>query len=252
MSDILTGKYKSMSPEAVERLRRSAEGRYKTEKDADRAVRDALHQISGMYMSPGEAKSVRRLAQDELSGETIMRILSCHASTRERLDDIDGFYRDLLDPVQPESILDLACGLNPVYLGWRGYDVTGYDMNGDCVDLINLVAERTGYRMRAYCRDLLSVDDYPKTDLVLLMKLFPVLESQQKGSSIRLLSKLSARRAIVSFPTRTISGRGVGMERHYSDWFESQSLPGYAIAYRRILCGELCYTLERRECRDDA
>ena len=44
---------------------------------------------------------------------------------------------------------------------------------------------------------------------------------------------------------KTLGGRGVGMERHYSEWFEGESRGMFDILRREALFGELCYIVRR-------
>ena len=119
-------KYRDICPDTVRRVFSECAGRYKKPKDADRAVREALHGITGAFMTPGE---VRQLAFDmqawhvDRTDAALERMLSRHASTRERLPlgDTDALYNRIFAVTgKPSSVLDLACGINPLYLGARG------------------------------------------------------------------------------------------------------------------------------------
>ena len=61
-----------------------------------------------------------------------------------------------------------------------------------------------------------------------------------------LLERLNAAWAAVSFPTRTLSGRSVGMERNYSSAFEENCPQRFAIADRFVAGNELIYVLKER------
>ena len=61
-----------------------------------------------------------------------------------------------------------------------------------------------------------------------------------------LLERLNASWAAVSFPTRTLSGRSVGMERNYSSAFEENCPEKYRIAGRFVAGNELIYVLKER------
>ena len=74
-----------------------------------------------------------------------------------------------------------------------------------------------------------------------MMKLLPVLEQQKKGAGIRLLAAVPAHWRVVTFPLRTLGGRSVGMERHYSDWMESNVPGGLTLDSRLVVGDELMY-----------
>ncbi len=241
-------KYIGVCPDTVARLETQAAGRYRSAKEADKAVKTALHQITGAFMTPDELKRARRLlaGSDAEPEQALRETLRLHASTRERLPNIGAFYEALLGPLNARVVLDLACGLNPLYLGSIGYAVRGVDISGGCVSLINDWAAARGWDVSAECRDLLCDPPLPEADAALAMKLLPVLEQQQKGAAMKLLERIPAPVVAVTFPLKTLGGRSVGMESHYSDWFEAEARAGFDILRRETLFGELCYIVRRR------
>ncbi|MER4518019.1 16S rRNA (guanine(1405)-N(7))-methyltransferase RmtF, partial [Klebsiella pneumoniae] len=52
-------------------------------------------------------------------------------------------------------------------------------------------------------------------------------------------------RLVVTFPTRTLGGRGVGMEKHYADWFERILPDTLSVRDRFTVSDELVYLVER-------
>ena len=243
----MTGKYDAVADEAVKRIAAAESAKGRSSRETDKAVKNVLHQITGAFAEPGDMKRAKRLIEGELSDGALDELLLCHASTRERAPIFDDFCARVIAPLGAETLLDLACGLNPIALGRRGYAVTGFDLNGACVDIVNACAERLGLRINAVCRDLFAVEDWPRADVALCMKLLPLLERQEKGASSRLMRRLTAPRLVVTFPLATLSGRRVGMDRQYSEWFESLDKGSYVIADRVDLPGEMCYSLVRRE-----
>lgn len=237
-----TKKYADVCPDTLERVLAEAFSRHKKPKDAEKAAREALHAITGAFMTPDELKKARELL---LAGDA-EGALRLHASTRERMP-LDAFYGELFGRIgRPGRVLDLACGMNPVHLACVGIDAVGVDISGGQARLVNEWAARTGTKARAEVRDLLCPDAVPveRFDAALAMKLLPVLEAQKKGAAAALLHAVNAARLVVTFPTRTLGGRGVGMERHYSEWFEALEKPDWVIDARYVLNGELVYILK--------
>ena len=247
MNDVpASAKYKDVCPDTVSRIYAEELIKRKNARDAEKALKTALHQITGAFMTTDELKRARKLLDSEDYGAALFETLKLHASTRERLDHIDAFYDELFTPVVPKSILDLACGLNPLYLGYRGYAVRGLDISGGCIQLINDWAQKRGWDVSAQCRDLLCRPSLPQTDVALLMKLLPVLEQQKKGAAMALLLSIPAPVLIVTFPLKTLGGRSVGMEKHYSDWFEASASQCFDIERRDVIFDELCYVVRRK------
>lgn len=230
--------------DAVRRLWQDELAKRRNEKEADKAVRAAVHQMTGAFLTPEQLKSARRLLEEYRAGreEALSEALSLHASTRERLACAQALYAAIFEQTgSPASILDLACGFNPLYLGARGYSVVGCDVHRGAVELINEWAQACSWDVRAICADLLGENAFEHADLALMMKLLPVLEQQKKGAGLRLLASVPAAWRAVTFPLRTLGGRSVGMEKHYSDWMEANVPEGLRLHSRLIVGNELIY-----------
>ncbi len=245
--------YRDVCPDTVRRVWSDCEKRYKRAKDVEKAAREALHGITGAFMTPQEA---RQLAWDmqawhvDKTDTGLDRMLSRHASTRERLplSDMDALYgRIFAITGRLRSVLDLACGINPLYLGARGVDTVGVDISGAAVCAVNCF--RDSYRMpvSAICADLLCPGAIPKEpfDAALLFKLLPLLERQESGGAARVLRAVNAPRLVVSFPTRTLGGRSVGMAANYARWMEAHLPEGMRILEHFETSNELFYIIEK-------
>ena len=232
----------------VERAYAEAGARHPKAKEADRAARRELHRVAGAFFSREEAKRAEKLlaAWPEGGDEALSRILSLHASTRERLPlaAMDALYAQLFKMTgKPRRVLDLACGLNPVYLAARGVSVLGLDAHLGAVALVNRFAEENGLDARAEGADLRTAAlPNERFDLALVFKLLPLLGAE----GYALLKRICAEYVAVSFPTRTLSGRSVGMERNYSSAFEEHCPQRFAIADRFVAGNELIYILKER------
>lgn len=232
----------------VERAYAEAGARHPKAKEADRAARRELHRVAGAFFSREEAKRAEKLlaAWPEGGDEALSRILSLHASTRERLPlaAMDALYAQLFKMTgKPRRVLDLACGLNPVYLAARGISVLGLDAHLGAVALVNRFAEENGLDARAEGADLRTAAlPNERFDLALVFKLLPLLGAE----GYALLKRICAEYVAVSFPTRTLSGRSVGMERNYSSAFEEHCPQRFAIADRFVAGNELIYILKER------
>ena len=238
---------RDLCPDAVRRIYTQELAKRKNEKEADKAARAAIHQMTGAFMTAEQIRRARSLI--EQTGpehpDVLTALLSLHASTRERLDWAEELYGRIFDVTgRPSRIQDLACGLNPVLLGSMGYSVRGCDVHGGACELVNAYARHTGCDIEARCVDLLTRTPREKTDVCLFMKLLPVLEQQEKGSAMRLLSEAEARFRVVTFPTRSLGGRQVGMEAHYSRWLEENLPASLAVAERFVVGNELCYVIK--------
>ena len=115
-------KYAQIAPSLVERIAREELQKRSNFAESVKVVRSRLHQLTGAYLptkvdyAQGSAL-FKDSAQDK--HELCKRMLRLHASTAERLPFLENFYATCLASISPvHSILDLACGLNPLALPW--------------------------------------------------------------------------------------------------------------------------------------
>lgn len=243
--------YKDVCQDTVRRVWEDCQGRYKKAKDAEKAAREALHGITGAFMTPQEARQLAFDMQAWYINQTdvgLERMLNRHASTRERLplSEMDALCQRIINITgRPRSVLDLACGINPLYLGARGIRTVGVDISGSVVEAVNRFGEVYGMPVSAVCADLLCPGAIPpeRFDAALLLKLLPLLERQRAGAALNVMDAVNAAFLVVSFPTRTLGGRNVGMAAQYSGWMESHIPARRSVAARFETDNELFYVL---------
>lgn len=240
-----SGKYGALPEETVERAFERALAAHSNLKAADKAARAALHQMSPMYFTEKERKRAFSLMAAD---GTLEQLFELHASTRERLGSMDALFdrvfRICADAVR---IVDYACGLNPLYLGRRGFDVLGIDIHADAVALVNEWARRACYPAAAEIRDIVSMEAYPDAHLALAMKLLPVLDKQSRGAAEAFLMRVRCKFLLVTFPTKSLGGRGGHMEAHYDGWLLKRLPDRFSVRDRFVEGNELCYLLEERD-----
>ena len=245
-------KYRDLCPDTVRRVWMECAAKYKKAKDVDKAAREALHGITGAFLTPEEAaRCAWAMHEWAVGGRTeaqLANVLNKHASTAERLplSDMDALYARIFQFTgKTDRVLDLACGINPVYLGARGIKTTGVDISGLAVNVVNAFGETYGAPVKAKCADLLCEGAIPRErfDLALLFKVLPLLERQRPGAATDVMRACNAAYLAVSFPTRTLGGRNVGVAAHYSEWMEAH-LPEKRTVVGRFETGnELFYIL---------
>ncbi|MBQ5770954.1 MAG: Rmt family 16S rRNA (guanine(1405)-N(7))-methyltransferase [Clostridia bacterium] len=251
LSDLLASKkYSDICPDTVRNAFMEQTKRHGKLKDADKAARAHLHAITGAFITPDELKSARKAIREWMEGDedAFFRAIFNHSSTRERAEIAAELYARAFSACEKiETILDLACGINPIFLGKMGYtNVTGLDIHAGCADLINECALFFGWKTRARAQDLILNPPCEEADITLMMKLLPVLETQKAGAAKALLSSVRSRYMLVTFPTQTLGGKKVGMEKHYTEWFEKIIPENLTVIDRFVIGNELAYTLERK------
>ena len=224
-------KYQYLSPELVYRIGKQEIIKRASIKEAIKATKNKLHQIGGAYLEkpPDYAKWLSELraipAGDTLEiNASCRRILSWHASTRERLPILEDFYNELFAHLPPiKTILDIACGFNPLALPWMPLppdaQYLAWDIYADMVAFVNGFFDLVGQAGTAEVHDVLALTSTPRVDLALVLKTIPCLEQVDKSAGNQLLTAIQARYLLVSFPVQSLGGRSKGMPGHYETSF---------------------------------
>lgn len=228
-------KYRYLHPGLVARIARCEITKRRKFKPALKATRSKLHQIGGAYFtSPISGQdyntwlnSIRAAGNDRSALEQTCRyIMSHHTSTSERLPLLGDFYPRILNNLPPiRSVIDVACGLNPLAIPWMPLEVGAqyyaYDIYSDMLDFIHQALEFMPVKGIAEARDVVADPPGYTVDLALVLKTLPCLEQLDRGAGEVLLNKLNARYLLVSFPARSLGGRSKGMPQNYRVYFEA-------------------------------
>lgn len=260
LPDILHGSYAAIEPGLALRLAAQELARGRSRKEAIKAVRSKLHQVGGAYQPapPDYARARAELAalpaerSDPALHEFCRRWLGQHTSTRERLPLLESkphFYTLTLGSLGPlHSILDLACGLNPLSLPWLPLapqaTYTACDIYRDLTDFVQDFFRHVQQPGTAMLCDLTeNIPDTP-AQLTLLLKTLPCLEQVDKKVALRLLNGLRSEYLLVSFPSRSLGGRGRGMVENYASHFETLLLHSpWQLVERRLFANEQTFLL---------
>ena len=239
VGDVLTSnKYKDVHPDLIRNVAAQELQKRRNFKDALKATKNKLHQIGGAYFSGhGELESAKNFsswlrelqsavwAEDQTELPRVgAKIMSNHASTKERIPILSQFYSSLFADLQPiHSVLDLACGLNPLALPWMGLaddaEYYAYDIYEHMMDFLNQYLRLTGRPGHAQARDVLQACPTREVDVALLLKALPCLEQVDKQAAHALPAKINARSIIISYPVHSLGGRSKGMAAHYETQF---------------------------------
>lgn len=202
---------------------------------AVKSTRTRLHQLVGAYY---DKPSTYAQLQDLLKGlpDTSINSLKAfarqamplHASTAERLPILEDFYNRSLQKLDPvNSVLDLGCGLNPLAIPFlplnESFTYQATDVLIPLLDFLNAYFSKIEVKGSASLLDLSTQIPDQEFDLVIMLKLIPLLDQINKSIAPKLLQNLKARALLVSFPLKSLGGRGKGMLATYQTRFEQLS-----------------------------
>lgn len=222
-------KYRHIDPGLIRRIAQQELQKDPHLKSAIKGTKNKLHQVAAAYQqsAPRYENWLADLrASDDLPA-TCRDIMQCHASTRERLAILPEFYERIFAAIGEDvhSLLDVACGLNPLAVPWMplapGASYMACDLFSDMMAFVGAALPRLGVgQAQAFVADIGAGLAAPAVDVALVLKTLPVLEQVEKGSAARLLKDLaSVNYLVISYPAASLGGRKKGMAAHYEAQF---------------------------------
>lgn len=224
-----SSRYRDVDPTLIARLAGEELPRSRNADEAVKRVKRRLHQAVGAFTSGARRDplaAVRETWMGDLAEPGFRaaceNVLLEHASTRERVPYLDAFYAGIRDVTgAPARLLDLGCGLAPLALPWMDlpkdatYHAVDVDRRG--LETVGAFLAMVGQRHLVEARDLVTELPTAAGDVALLLKVVTTLDRQDPAAADRVLAALDVRHAVVSFPRRSLGGRGKGMERSYRE-----------------------------------
>ncbi|HSM23654.1 MAG TPA: hypothetical protein VK856_02200 [Anaerolineaceae bacterium] len=227
-------KYQNIHQQFIENIATIEQKKGRSWKDTVKAVRNKLHQVGSAYQPQeinydqllSELKSLSHDLQSPEAKRFLIQTMSLHTSTRERLPILEQFYQDALADFKAlESLLDVACGLNPLALAWMPINqstrIRVCDIYVDQIEFLNEFFLHFELNGKAYYCDLTQQPPQEKFQLGLILKTIPCLEQIDKNIGKRILQELNCENLLVSFPAQSLTGRNKGMREFYSVHFQS-------------------------------
>ncbi len=227
-----SAKYAQLADTLVSRVTKEEAQKYKNKQEIIRSARTRLHQLTSAYLAPkiDYAQWLYKFQSLDLNDQltlkaTSLSMMRLHASTCERIEVLPTFFQTLLASISPvKSVLDLACGLNPLSIPWMpladSFTYIASDVVSPLIHFLGVYFELFGYNGEASILDLsFSIPSQP-VQLALLMKTLPLMEQIEHGLSQKILENLNAEHILVTYPLRSLGGRKKGMEETYHAQFD--------------------------------
>lgn len=225
-------KYKRVYKDFIRAIGAQELAKRHTLKEAIKATKNKLHQVGSAYLDGREdyASWLDELKWAVQSGNrdtllsTCVKIMSSHASTRERLPILDQCYATVLANLPPiRSVLDIACGLNPLAIPWmplaEDVEYHAYDIYQDMMDFLNECMTLMHVQGHVEVCDVTRYCPSRSYDVAFILKALPCLDQVDKTASSRLLHTINAEHLLVSFPVHSLGGKEKGMTLNYEARF---------------------------------
>ena len=132
-----------------------------------------------------------------------------------------NFYKLVFNKLKPKKMLDLGCGLEPLYYT-RLIKAEFYatDISNDIINKLNEHFKINKIKGKAFIFNLVDEDlnNLPEVDLCFMLKLLESLELIKKNISKELLSKINSKYFVVSF-SKIALGKKVKIRKAGRAWF---------------------------------
>lgn len=250
-------KYRDTNEVTVRALAEEALRQHKKVKPAVKAVRARLHSIMAPYLGDPDydaaaAQLTAAYASQDLAHirQTCWEIMAQHLSTRERLPLLADFYTQIFAHTgPPTTILDIACGLNPLALPWMNLPhlsaFYAYDIHEPRIQFLNHFLQLNGLRPQAILQDVALTFPQEEGDVALFLKEMPRFERNYHGLGRPLLEALPVRHIVLSFPEVSTHG-GRNLVNRYRT-FCHQLIAGHDWPLTELLFdGELVFIIKKR------
>jgi 16S rRNA (guanine(1405)-N(7))-methyltransferase len=223
--------YRNISPDLIRRIGTRELAVRSNLKEAIKATKTKLHQVAGAYVERTQYErwfhDIEATSDPEALRVACRTAMAGHASSRERLGIIERFYNELFTHLgNISSVLDLACGLNPLALPWMPLSISAYyacDLDAELIRFIDSFLKSRGVGGGAEVCDLLAGPPPVVTDVAFLFKTMPVLDQLQRDGGLEVLRSIAAAQIVVSYPTRSLGGRGKGFGQTYTEKFTAMA-----------------------------
>lgn len=254
-----SAKYAMLSRDLVEQIARVELKNQGSPAKALKSTRTRLHRLAGAFITQriAYAKWLDILKgypeiNSQAHRETLKQLMLLHASTQERLPFLEKVYNDLftLFP-KPNSILDLACGLNPLAIPWMPIDTeTSYHACDIVIPMLDFLKDYFAVfrpNTHIFTQDIASQTPSQTFDLVYLLKTMPLLAQIDKRAPEGLMNTLQFRHLIISYPLKSLGKHSKGMERTYRAQFQSLIADKAYKVQEYVLPNELFFIISRHD-----
>ncbi len=194
-------------------------------------VRSELRRLYGSYTTQIDSREKAKLNFISQSSEkTVTDLLLSHKSTAERYPYYEQFYKELFEITgKPTSIIDLGCGMNPLsfsFMNLKKVSYFAYDISTADLDILHSFFENkkeidgtTSVINLFEAKSKPLFEGLPQFDLCFLFKVLEIIEqSKSHKISEKIITSVPAIWVVVSFPTKTISGKPMKHPRR--GWIE--------------------------------
>lgn len=218
-------------------------------------VRAELRKVYGAFILKEYEKKHKILKKlvDEDDIDTHIELLNLHKSTNERLHHYKQLYDKIFSKIDGKAtILDIACGLNPVANIFIRDKIKKYyasDISSEDCKFLKEYFSKTNVDSEVFALDLVETESFKKLstikcDVCFIFKTLDGLERVERDITEKLFKSLETKIIAVTFPTLSLSG--VREIKEYRRVWLEKLLEKLQWKYEKIMIeNELLYLIEK-------
>ncbi len=223
--------YADIEDSLVERIAADELTKRRNPKDVVKHARSRLRQAGTAYFKRkiNFDRALTELAAadtPEAQRDVCTKLMQLHASTAERLPILPELFELLAAELPtPNSVLDIASGLNPLTIPWQqlapNASYHAVDIFGDMMNFLAQALPMLGVNGKATCASVLPNPPTDTVDVAYVFKAISCLEQLDPQAGETLLHGLNAKHIVATFPLQSLGGRKKGMQSTYTARMET-------------------------------
>ena len=122
---------------------------------------------------------------------------------------------------KPKKILDLGCGLNPIYFPYKDIYYIATDTSQEVLKKVKKYFKKNKINGEVFYLDIKDLNEIKKLNKVDIVFIFKVLDLLKKDKTLvtNIIKNIKTNFLVVSFPTKTVYGKRMNYPKR--KWFEN-------------------------------
>jgi 16S rRNA (guanine(1405)-N(7))-methyltransferase len=239
-------KYRLIDPGLIRSIGQNELLHRRNFKLAVKTTRNKLHQVGGAYQDDNidyprlisELEELPHHIDNQALRDFCRRVMTQHASTRERLPILETFYQETLASLAPiQSIPWMPLTNGAAYFAC--------DIYQDMISLVNQFFTHIKQPGSAEVLNLAAAIPDQPVQVAFLLKTLPCLDQLDKMATSHLLESINAPYLVISYPAHSLGGRSKGMILNYEAHFNELSQGRHWKIHRFEYTNELVFLISR-------
>lgn len=180
-------------------------------------VRSELREVYGVFFeqqNKNREKYLKNLIK-EPSIDNHIKVLELHKSSKERLPFYEEIYEKIFSVIgKPETIMDLACGYNPISYPFMKINcsIKAIDISKEDMKFLEEYFKAQNIKGEGIALDLTkdsALENISKmeAEACFLFKALDSIETRKRNFSKSLIDKINCKWLVISFPTKSLGGK---------------------------------------------